>query len=66
MIPKIICFLFGHKFFENIFTGEYGRMFNNLYGKETIVPITCRTEQRYCIRCGVTNLKITKHETTKS
>jgi hypothetical protein len=52
MINKIICFLFGHIFYEDLFSGNYGKAYDRLLGVEITVPIKYRKRTEFCPRCG--------------
>ncbi len=52
MLPKIICFLFGHKFYADFFTGETREISNVLSGGTMVRPVFYRKETNACERCG--------------
>lgn len=51
MIPKLICWFFGHKLFYEAFTGETA-VVDGVFDKNITVPIVRREKSRYCFRCG--------------
>jgi len=50
MIPKLVCFIFGHKRTWKDFTGEYGTKW--VMGEMVSVPINIEREYKRCPRCG--------------
>ena len=54
VIPKLWCFVFGHKYFEINFSGEYGKeeVANPITGIKNKQPIMIRSRAEFCPRCG--------------
>ncbi len=52
MIPKIWCFFFGHKFFSDVFTGNYGQVYSFLTDGINQVPVMNKEQNKICPRCG--------------
>jgi len=52
MIPKLICWIFGHKRTWNSFTGEYGKVFDRVSGEQIDVPVYVEKKYDSCPRCG--------------
>lgn len=52
MITKLYCWLFGHKLTMEMFTGEYGEVFNPLMGAQVKVPVVNVKRLEFCLRCG--------------
>jgi hypothetical protein len=52
MIKKLICKIWGHNFFQDVFTGNYGKAFHPLYSITVTVPIMRKERLSYCTRCG--------------
>jgi hypothetical protein len=54
MIPKIICFIFGHIRTWNEFTGEYGKELevDRLSGAMVHAPIYIKRDYVECPRCA--------------
>jgi hypothetical protein len=54
MIPKIICFIFGHIRHWKAFTGNYGEkpMIDVLSGNYVYPPIYIQKDYVSCPRCG--------------
>lgn len=51
MIPKIWCWLFGHKIWTEIFTGETTQITNWLDGGVEIIPVVKPKRNDVCPRC---------------
>ena len=52
MIAKLICWLFGHKFYMDLYTGETATLTDNLTGGDRKVPLMKRVLVSRCDRCG--------------
>ncbi len=52
MIPKIMCYIFGHKLWTNIFTGKTQVLTDRLTGDQVIVPVVRPCKNEVCPRCG--------------
>ena len=52
MIPRLICKLFGHKIWEDVYTGETAEITNRLTGNLMKVPIIRPERNDACPRCG--------------
>jgi hypothetical protein len=55
MIPKILCWLFGHRFHDNFFTGKTAELTDRLTGALTTQPVNIRLPTPTCLRCNVLN-----------
>lgn len=60
MLPKLICFIFGHDKYWNEFSGQTETLTSPLTGQPTIYPISIRRKNEICPRCGKLLLKVTK------
>lgn len=55
MIPKFWCWLFGHKFIMDVFTGKTEVLTDPLMGCGKIVGVFKKVEQLKCLRCNIKN-----------
>lgn len=55
MLIKFYCWLFGHNFYRNFFTGTTMDVTDRLTGNLITVPVLRRCEVPRCIRCNVDN-----------
>ena len=52
MLPKLWCWLFGHKLTWKEFSGKYGKQYYPLTGENITVPIVIIRKHETCPRCG--------------
>ena len=52
MINKIICFLFGHVFFSEVFTGKVAIITSKVTYSDIKVPCYRLEQNEVCPRCG--------------
>ncbi len=52
MIKQLYCWLFGHIICTDVFSGKYGKLWSNFYGREIDIPIVHAEQNEYCPRCG--------------
>lgn len=51
MIPKFICWVFGHKIWTEVFTGRTADIHSNLAGGTVTVPVVRKVRNEVCPRC---------------
>lgn len=54
MITKFLCWLVGHNFYMDVFTGKTEILSSEMFGS-SITPILKRQEQPKCMKCNVKN-----------
>jgi len=52
MIPKFICWILGHKWYADFYTGETTEVSNPLSGGRDLIPVVYRKDTERCQRCG--------------
>ena len=52
MIPKLICFIFGHERHWYSYTGETAKITDRLTGNLITVPVRIEKDYSICPRCG--------------
>lgn len=52
MIPKILCFIFGHRLWADVYTGNTAVITDRLTGGDRKIPIMTKKKNSDCPRCG--------------